>query len=233
MITVISTSFAPPADAKARCLASTHEQTPPGKAIYIDAATQSPPRSHFENLLEATTGLPDNEVIVSLDGDDWLTPGALERVEREYHDHPATLVTWGSFVFADGRPGFARALTTAEWSCPRSAPWVTTHLKTFRAGLLRRINPNDLKDGHYDWLEHARDLALMYPLLEMAGPERARFIPDILCVYNFANSTEFNGGPTMLAAERAAVRYVRGLPPYEQWLDLTKIPPGYPYKGLP
>lgn len=215
-VIVVSTAFNPPAEAKARCLASVQSQTDPGKFIYYDAATQSPPRAHFENLLEAITNVSDDEPVVFLDGDDWLTPGALARVQHEYDELPRTLVTWGSFVYADGRPGFARDLTEKEHANVRTAPWVTTHLKTARAGLVKRIDPRHLKGPDGRWLEHARDLALMFPLLEMAGPQRTRFIPEILYVYNFANSTEHNGTPESLAAERADVAYVRGLPRYPE-----------------
>lgn len=205
---VVSTTYAPPTDARARCLASVPQNV---KHFYIDAAEQRPPKSHFENLLAAVDDRFDDEIVVSLDGDDWLLPGALARVQAE-HDRGA-LVTYGSFQYADGRPGFARALTEAEWRAPRQAPWVTTHLRTFRAHLLRKIDPEHLRyQGR--WLDHARDLALMYPLLEMCGPERARYIPEVLYVYNYANSTEFRGGPEALVAEREQVRHVRGLPPY-------------------
>lgn len=205
---VVSTSYAPPSHATAKCLYSVASQTLHAEHVYIDAALQDPPRSHFENLLNATAVAEDEEIVVCLDGDDWLLPGALARVKQE-HDAGA-LVTYGSFVYADGRPGFA-----APPKGPlRSAPWTTTHLKTFRAGLLRKIDPKHLRGPDGKWLEHARDLALMFPLLEMVGP-RAHFIPDVLYVYNFANSTEHLGDAAMLRAEREAVAYVRGLPPYE------------------
>jgi len=205
-VIVVSTSYAPPADARGKCIASVI----PSPHTYIDAAEQAPPLSHFENMLASTARADDDEVIVSLDGDDWLLPGALERVQRE-HDAGA-LVTYGSFVYADGRPGFAAPANPATI---RRDPWTATHLKTFRAGLLRRIQREHLQDARGVWLEHARDMALMFPLIEMAG-ERAKFIPDVLCVYNYVNSTEFRGDAAMLASERAAVAYVRGLPAYER-----------------
>lgn len=205
MITAISTAYNPPLDARARCFASVPAFA---EHVYIDAAEQDPPLSHFENLLEAAAELPDDAIVVSLDGDDWLTPGALERVQAEYD--AGALVTYGSFKYADGRPGFARQLE----GDPRTSPWVTTHLKTFRAGLFRRIDPRHLQDAQGRWLEHARDLALMFPLLELAGP-RAHFVPDVLYVYNSANSTEVLH-PETKEAELEAVRYVRELPRYER-----------------
>lgn len=163
---------------------------------------------HFPALCEIIDQLNDEEIVVSLDGDDWLLPGALARVQAE-HDAGA-LVTYGSFRYSDGRPGFAQQLTGAI----RRSPWVTTHLKTFRAGLFKRIDRAHLKDRDGRWLENARDQALMFPLVEMAGA-RAHYIPDILCVYNAANSDEFRHGGNFITRERAASAYLRALPKYE------------------
>jgi hypothetical protein len=217
ILTVVSTAGAPPPEARRLCHATVAAQVlPPGvevEHLYIDACEQKPRRlTHWENLLAMVGPLPPDRVVVSLDGDDWLGPtDALARV-AEAHAAGAW-VTWGQFVFADGRPGFAAPLSPAEFANVRSIPWVTTHLKTFRAGLFQRINPEHFK-FRGDWMEHARDMALMYPCLEMAGFNRAQFIPETLYVYNYANATEFRGDLKMHAEEREQVAYVRGLAPY-------------------
>jgi len=208
VIHVISTTYAAPEKARSRCLDSVAVQDCPHVHHYIDALEQTPPRSHFENLITTIAPLADDDIVASVDGDDWLAVGgALEIVQRA-HDRGA-LVTYGSFRHADGRPGFARQLQGP----PREQPWVTTHLKSFRAGLFKKIDHEHLKYCGR-WLEHARDLALMYPLLEMAG-SRAVFVPEVIYVYNYGNSTEFNGNATTLAQEREQVAYVRSLPEYQ------------------
>ena len=65
----------------------------------------------------------------------------------------------------------------------------TSHLRTFRAGLFHRIAEQDpgyacLKDDAGRWLTSAVDVALMCPLLEMAGFARARFADRVLYHYN-------------------------------------------------
>ena len=65
----------------------------------------------------------------------------------------------------------------------------TSHLRTFRAGLFHRIAEQDpafecLKDDSGRWLTSAVDAALMYPLLELAGFDRVRYIDRILYQYN-------------------------------------------------
>jgi len=209
---VISTAYAPPRKAREKCLDSVAEQKGVGfEHIYIDAAEHPEHLSHFQNLVFNLASVADDEVVVSLDGDDWLLPGALARIQAE-HDAGA-LVTYGNYRYADGRPGHCRAMLPEELAHPRQAPWLASHPKTFRAGLFRRINHADFQSVGM-WLPHARDMALMFPLLEMAG-SRAHFIPDVLYVYNFANSTEHNADAKTLAEERRFVDFVRSRPPYE------------------
>ncbi len=209
MIHVISTTGNPPPDAKAKCIASVVGAQEGVNVVH--RYLEPPPRTdgfpHFPALIEHITKLPDDAIVVSLDGDDWLLPGALERVQQA-HDEGA-LVTYGSFRYADGRPGFAAPVQGPI----RRAPWTATHLKTFRAGLFRRIKREHLQTPEGLWLEHARDMAIMFPMVEMAGP-RAVFIPDVLYVYNAANSAEFRLGVPEIAAEREAAARLRALPPY-------------------
>jgi hypothetical protein len=183
------------------------------KHIYFDAAMQDPPKTHWENLIAAIEPLEPDTVVCSLDGDDWLLgEHALARVAAAHAE--GAWVTWGSFVHADGRPGFAAPLTPGVPI--RQHPWVTTHLKTFRAGLFQRIAIADMQDAAGAWHYYARDMVLMFPCIEMAGPERCRFIPEVGYVYNFANSSEWSYLAKDRAEDAAAVAYVRGLRPYAQ-----------------
>jgi hypothetical protein len=215
MITVVSTANNPPVLAKKRCRQTVSEQMGLGllglEHRYFDVAEEAQPRAHFEILRQVCATLPPDRIVVSLDGDDWLArPDALAIVQK-YHDAGAW-VTWGSFRFADGRAGFA------EWVNPREArkrPWVQSHLKTFRAGLFMKVKAEHLKRNDV-WLPHARDLALMFPLGELAGAERCAWIPEVLSVYNYGSSTEFVGPESVRRDERDCVAYVRALPVYER-----------------
>jgi hypothetical protein len=214
-IVVISTGFQTPPDARHRHHVSVSDQTVPHDHIMVDAAALPGCPAHFETLTSVVSQMAPETVIVSVDLDDWLaTPTALEGVLREHET--GAWMTWGSFRFADGRPGFARDVGPN----PRRGPWVMSHLKTYRAGLFQRIRPEDLRiDG--EWLPHARDLAVMIPCAEICGPARRRFIPDVLYEYNLASSSEFSAGPGsgFWALEQRCVEYVRSRAPYEQ-IDL-------------
>jgi hypothetical protein len=155
--------------------------------------------------------LPPDEVVVWIDGDDWLAvDSALDRVV-DAHSR-GMLVTYGSFVYADGTPGFAGPAPQD----PRTGPWVTTHLKSFRAGLVQRVRESDWRwnDGRY--LDLAIDQAVMLPCLEMAGPERSEFCPETLYVYNLGHSFEANGSPEEKDRERDAVVLIRSRQRYDR-----------------
>ena len=77
----------------------------------------------------------------------------------------------------------------AEWHASmnyRSKPWVMSHLRTFKSHLWSSIKDEDLRDGDGNYFMTTCDLAMMFPMIEMAG-ERSRFIPNILHCYNRTN----------------------------------------------
>lgn len=180
-ITVVSTGRNAPT--KDLCLASVRMQLGgPYEHIYVE----SPPEvTVLENVHREVHKLPPDTIVVWLDGDDWLFAcHSLLTVHRIYLQNPECMMTYGQFVDDKGRPGFAAPYTTTDY---RSAPWLATHLKTFRAGLFQRIAVEDLQqDGM--WIPMASDQAVMLPMLEMAGPHRVLFNREPLCVYNTANS---------------------------------------------
>lgn len=212
--TVISTG-APdtPPDALRKCRESVARQFRPPGGVDFEHVVLTNEQPHFANLTETIARLPDDRVVACLDADDHLgPPNALTTVARYFA--AGAWVTYGSFVFADGRHGNPSTAYGPE-ERPRAAPWKATHLKCFKAGLFKKIKPEHLKGPDGEWLPHARDLALMFPLLEMAGPRRVAHVAEVIYVYNWGNSTEFRGPEAVRAAERECVRYVRGLPPYE------------------
>ena len=59
-------------------------------------------------------------------------------------------------------------------------------MRTFRHDLWLAINPKDLLNKKQEYFSVASDLAIMFPMLEMAG-KRQEFISEILYVYNDKN----------------------------------------------
>jgi hypothetical protein len=53
--------------------------------------------------------------------------------------------------------------------------------------LWRNIKDEDHKDSNGDYLSINADLAYMLPMLEMAGPEHYKYLPEVNLVYNNLN----------------------------------------------
>ncbi len=140
----------------------------------------------LENCWAIWKKLPDDEVIVWLDGDDWFAiDNALDVVARTYASPEEPWLTYGSFLFSDGRLGLCSQYEPHE--NVRTAPWRASHLKTFRAGLVKQLNPKDMLKPDGSWCDLAIDKVIMYPLIEMAGDKHI-CSSHILCVYNTHHS---------------------------------------------
>lgn len=130
----------------------------------------------------------DQDVIVQIDGDDWLKhEKVLERVQREYNS--GAWLTYGQFEYSASEragPCGIYPLEILKNRAFREYEWIGSHLKTFRYFLFKRIDSKDFLDSKEKWLTSAADMAFMFPMLEMAGTHIA-FIPDVLYVYNQAN----------------------------------------------
>ncbi len=186
-------------------------------------------KSVLENVHEIIHSLEPSAIVVWLDGDDHLPHPEVLTCIRRLYDTEDPWMTWGQFVYSDGRPGWA-----SDYPAPirvtrsyRNDVWRATHLRTFRAGLFQKIRKESLQRAvtfdelgfppsggavaHAEWIEYATDLAVMFPMLEMAQ-ERGVFFPLTLCVYTGSSQTsEGPGSPTWIEALR-----IRGLPKYER-----------------
>lgn len=141
------------------------------------------------NFYEAINSCSPDEIVVILDGDDWLAhDNVLIMLNNTYQDS-SVWMTYGQFKeYPSGNRGGSRPLPAwvIEHNVYREYPWVTSHLRSFYAFLFQQIKKEDFlhEDGFFPM---APDLAMMYPILEMGG-KHSKFIPDVLYIYNRATS---------------------------------------------
>lgn len=132
---------------------------------------------------------PSNEdVMVLVDGDDQLAgPDVLSYLESIYGDENVW-ITWGSYAFAHNKQvGLASQPLLPDYR-KRLREWRYSHLKTFRYFLFKGIQDTDCRDSQTgDYYTVASDMVLMFPMVEMAGPEHCRFIEKVLYLYNHNN----------------------------------------------
>ncbi|MDX8430974.1 MAG: glycosyltransferase family A protein [Candidatus Algichlamydia australiensis] len=168
------------------------------------------------NHVNAVGMCKDREIIVLLDGDDsFSNPYVLEKLNQVYAN-PHVWLTYGSHIEVPthnlGKLAQPVPKKVLEEGTIRKCKWTTSHLRTYYAGLAKKIRLEDQKDrGKY--LPSTSDLATMLPMIDMARLH-AYYIPDCLVLYQSDNplSDCFVRGNTQFSlAEK-----IRNIPPYEE-----------------
>jgi len=180
-------------------------------------------RGAMANLYDAIHSCRDDEVVVVLDGDDWLAHDHVLSKLNESYANPDVWLTYGNYI---EYPTYKKSDNCAKLipqkiikeNAFREYRWSASHLRTFYAGLFKRIALQDfLFDGKF--YESTYDLACMFPMLEMAG-EHSKFVKDILCIYNRDNP--LNDDKVRFEKQQALNHYIRALPRYERLLGFSK-----------
>lgn len=154
----------------------------------------------------------DEEVMIQLDGDDLLAdPNVLVELADIYSDDKVW-VTYGSFINeAHKFIGGSAEFNDMEQKNFRSSAWRTSHLRTSYVWLFKRIKLEDLQyKGSF--IKSAWDLAIMFPLLEMAGKKHTRVIKDVMYIYH---NHSRNDGNMRNQEVQTMENYIRGLPKYQ------------------
>jgi glycosyltransferase involved in cell wall biosynthesis len=132
------------------------------------------------NLVRALQVIPDEEIVVVLHGEDWLAhEWVLQRLNAYYAD-PDCWLTFGQYRdFPTYQLGVCRKIEELKY---RSQPFAVSHLKTFYAGLFKKVRESDfISAGKF--LSACSEMAYMIPMLEMAE-DHSQFIPEVLYIKN-------------------------------------------------
>jgi len=176
----------------------------------------------------------NEDIIVILDGDDWLShENVLAYINKIYLEEDCWL-TYGSYkYYPDTGPGACIPMSTEIVSnngFRKIFPFPLAHLRTFNAWLFKMIKEIDLFDDNGEFFAMAGDVATMFPMIEMAR-KHFKFIPDILCIYNVANP--INDSKISRELQSRLSRKIRQKIPYEEIdeKDISSYYVGIPSKG--
>jgi len=182
-----------PTDDSAKVVASIQDK--PGGPIYWTVNTERKGLCHnmyFAIRWAASILHPDNDTVFAmLDADDWLSKTALQKVAHVYRKYPKTLVTHGSYLKRSKGRKTKISNPYPKSGNVRKLPWRGSHLKTMKWKILKHI---DYKWFQHKgkWLDAASDLALMFPVIELAGLKHVRHIPD--AIYSWRDNTPSKTG---------------------------------------
>lgn len=133
-----------------------------------------------------------HEKVVLVDGDDWLSNKNVLSFLNETYCTNDCWITYGQASWTDGRLGFASEYTQTEFNSLRKSPYRVSHIRTFNAGLYHKIKEQDpefscLKDKKGEFYKMTYDVSIFYPIMEMAGLSKIKFVDKVLYIYNRDN----------------------------------------------
>lgn len=143
----------------------------------------------LENRLAAVRKISTNkeDVIADVDGDDWLASNDVLDFINELYKDPALLLTYGQYEpLSHNYHNYCDIIEDTRNY--RKNQWLSSHLKTYKKKLFDKIKDEDLRDKNGNYFKSCSDSAIMFPMIEMAGLRRIRFVARILYVYNDLNN---------------------------------------------
>lgn len=150
-------------------------------------------KTALENIHDAIINhCEPDDIVILVDGDDWLINNRTFSFINEFYEKNDCWVMYGQAVWTNGREGLAREVDKEIFINMRSNPFFVSHIRTFRAGLYQKIADQDptfscMKDNEEQFYKMTYDVAIMFPIMEMAGYEKVKFNNKVLYVYNRSN----------------------------------------------
>jgi len=180
--------------------------------ILIENKSKMYQPGNYDQVIRGNYNVLDEDICIEVDGDDWLPDNEVfDRVIKTYNSGDIWLSN-GSFLYHDGRLGFASPHTTFENI--RYQPFTLTHLRTWKSFLWKKIKVDDLKDENGNYWSVAGDVAFMFPMVEMCGSDHYKFMPEINYIYNEGNP--INDHKVNMDKVSNVVNKIRSYKPYNK-----------------
>jgi len=145
------------------------------------------------NIYKAVHTCSDKDIIVTLDGDDWFKDKTVLKKLNQVYQDPNIWMTYGQYEELHYKKKEKKSFTklghckqippnVVRANAYRETEWLSSHLRTFYAGLFKQIKLQDFLDNG-NFYKVSWDMAFMMPMLEMAKG-KFKFIEDVVYVYN-------------------------------------------------
>ncbi|MBM3207649.1 MAG: glycosyltransferase family 2 protein [Chlamydiae bacterium] len=171
----------------------------------------------FESMHKAIQNCADHEIVVLLDGVDFIShEKVLNKLNKIYSTSP-TWLTYGNYLDypsykqknQNNKPIAKRVIFNNSF---RKQEISSSYFNSFYAGLFKQIRKEDLcyKGG---FLPASNPIAIIIPMLEMSG-KHSRFIGEIMYLRNTAVSSESEESLTIQ-------EHIKSLPKYKRVQNLS------------
>jgi hypothetical protein len=138
----------------------------------------------------------DDEIVIILDGDDWLARSdALNIIANTYMEQKCLVAYSGYIIY--NKTNIFEKMHSIEYSDKiknnslyrKSNEWFFSHIRTGYAKLFKKI-PIEYFKYKNKWLDRCTDWAEMYSIAELAG-NKVSTINKFLYIYNKSNSIKY------------------------------------------
>jgi glycosyltransferase involved in cell wall biosynthesis len=127
-----------------------------------------------------------DKIIAILDGDDCLcNENTVDLILNQYEKNTALEVLWTAHSWDINGMNISKELP--EKINPYQYPWVSSHLKTFKLSVFRKINKENFVDLDGKWFERGYDQAIYLPLLYLA--KSRKFLNEICYLYRINSNS--------------------------------------------
>lgn len=133
---------------------------------------------NFDTLI---SNFEDEDIIIELDGDDFLLRTDVVSDIREIYKNSKVWLTNGSFIYSNGNKGFSSKCNPESI---RTDVFRFSHIRTWKSFLWKSIPKQYFMNDKNEYFKSAADVAYSIPLLERAGIENYRFLDKLYYVYN-------------------------------------------------
>jgi len=152
-------------------------------------------RGEVYNTLKSLESIDDNEIVCRLDGGDWLIENDLLWILNVTYNQPDQAVIWTGHRWSYTSQNISAALNLQPNQTVYQHPWVSSHLKTFRAKYLRDVPKNNFLTAEGDYITIACDQAIFLPMMHLSLREgkKLSYLPIIAYHYNIDISSSNKG----------------------------------------
>jgi glycosyltransferase involved in cell wall biosynthesis len=136
----------------------------------------------------------DNDIIVHLDGDDkFIGSDVLSTLDNAYSKNKNHLVSYGNYKTASGSASICKSwnksISVSEYIAP--VGWIFSHVRSFKYKLWTLIDKQkSFYDSNNKLFSSAGDVAIIKPILELAGRHRTMFFNKVM--YFYRDNTSLN-----------------------------------------
>jgi glycosyltransferase involved in cell wall biosynthesis len=121
------------------------------------------------NTLVSLRSIDDDDVVCRLDGGDWLVENDLLVLLKRVYSDRNVAVAWTAHRWGYTSNNISGPMRLNPRQTVYQHPWVSSHLKTFRACNLRDIPDGNFKDENGEYITIACDQAVFLPMMHRAS----------------------------------------------------------------